>query len=849
MKTNCLKFLAVLLATLSSFAQTDKLKVTPADFSKWGTLAGESISPDGNWAVFKMQYESYKDTLYIINTGTLSKSSIPYGSSPVFSPDSRQIVVKLPNSRVLLKDLKSDKNVEYTGVISIDFLSNGNYIMLRENELKEKELQLFSRNGSSIYKLKNVSEYSVANNAEIALICEDKVLLLEADKNFSRTEIYTEKNTILSNLSWSKSGCSFGFFSSSKQDLNNTKLLFYNCKKDKLKSLESQRLLFQNKQFKIAAYTFVIEENEKQLYLSIIEGAQKPLVNDIVEIWDSTTFLEYPEDELHKDPATDPSLVVWNIDTGEIRKIDGGDIINSRMLPSGKYSLSQSKSSIVASTDEIPPADFYCISTDGKEKNLIVRQGSRSAGAFLVSPSGQYISYYKDGDYFVYDTKFGKSINITCDIPIDFRNIEYNRAGENPGYYSPGWSSDSKFIILYDQYDIWLVSANGKNAVKITNGRDSKTTFRVTVDKNKIHSANFAEISRAEIDLRKGIVILAKHFDKSFVYYLFDTKQGIRQINKGKLKSDRIAKAKLNDAYIYTEESDRRPPYLMFFNKDEMSPKNLFQSNKHYVNYQWPHSELLTYKNSNGSDLQGVLMYPAGYLPNKKYPMIVYIYETLSQRLYEYTNPADRHPGGFIPTNYLLDGYFVFMPDIVYKVGDPGKSAADCVSTSVQNIIDRGLVEENHIGIIGHSFGGFEVSFTLTQTKIFAAAVAGGAITDPASSYLSMNTYTGRSNSWRFESQQLRMASSPFNNLEGYIRNSAIANATNITTPLLSWSGKNDASVNMEQSLALHLALRQLKKCNILMLYPGQGHILTNSQASLHLTNSIKDWFDFYLKG
>ena len=167
---------------------------------------------------------------------------------------------------------------------------------------------------------------------------------------------------------------------------------------------------------------------------------------------------------------------------------------------------------------------------------------------------------------------------------------------------------------------------------------------------------------------------------------------------------------------------------------------------------------------------------------------------------------------------------------------------------AVETVLKKGIVKEDRIGLIGHSFGGYEVSFIITQTNLFKTAVAGAAVTDLVNLYLKMNWQWNRSQAWRFESQQMRMGSTPFENYRGYKNNSPIANASSINTPLLSWSGKDDNNVDWNQSIYLHMALRRLQKKNKLLLFRNEGHTILTKESQAILSNEIKKWFDEYLK-
>lgn len=847
MKVANYKLIVITLFALSSWAQSAKLKVTPADYEKWGTLSGELISPDGKWVSCKMEYQSGNDTLFVINTTTLKRRDFPGAASATFSPDSKKMAIKFHDFRLEIHDLKNHEIKTYSGIKRFDFLSNGNEVMLQENQSKGQDLKLHDVNHTVLTQIQNVADYSIGNSGNIAVISESGVAVIHNKKGML-SNILSDRNAKYNRLNWSKSGNSVAFFSQSKTSADSLKIVHYNCTENKTNTLSNSNIKFEGKPYNIEPYKIVISENDKQVYFMITDIKDKPQEEKLVEVWESATRLEYPEQELSNDPEVNPYLTIWDVDSGQLKKVDDGDFMNTKILPRGKYALAQSKSSIVSQTAEIPPTDYYSINLEDGKSTLVVKQCSRSAGIIKASPSGQYVTYFKEGDYYVFDNEIGKSLNLTANINVAFKNVEFDNAGETPGYYSPGFTSDSRFVILYDQYDVWLFSPDGKMAKKITNGRETRTRFRVEIHKNDKQFDNVAELSRESIDIQKGIVLAARGSDMSSGYYRFNENEGLQKFNYAKSKSSRIVKAKSTDIFLYTEETEAEPPKLVIADKSRRTPKVIFQSNKHSFKYQWSHSELVTYQNSGGDTLKGILMYPVDYQVGKKYPMVVYIYERLSSTRYDYINPVATHHIGFSPPTYLLDGYFVLMPDIKYEIGNPGPSSVDCVTAAVNNIKQRNIIQENHIGLIGHSFGGFQTAYIISQTSIFAAAVAGGTVADPINAYLTMNFDRNRSNNWRFEDQQFRMASSPFNDWYGYIRNSTIAHAANIKTPLLSWSGKSDSSVDFRQSVALHLALRSLHKPNTLLLYPEQDHILSNPKAKLDLTMRVKAWFDYYLK-
>src|SRR5205823_12057687 len=111
----------------------------------------------------------------------------------------------------------------------------------------------------------------------------------------------------------------------------------------------------------------------------------------------------------------------------------------------------------------------------------------------------------------------------------------------------------------------------------------------------------------------------------------------------------------------------------------------------------------------------------------------VYIYEKLSENLHHFVDPRPGH--NINASLYASNGYLVLMPDIVYTVGYPGQSALKCVLPAVQAVVDQGFVNEEAIGIQGHSWGGYQIAYIITQTNRFKAVAAGAPVANMTSAY------------------------------------------------------------------------------------------------------------------
>jgi dipeptidyl aminopeptidase/acylaminoacyl peptidase len=222
----------------------------------------------------------------------------------------------------------------------------------------------------------------------------------------------------------------------------------------------------------------------------------------------------------------------------------------------------------------------------------------------------------------------------------------------------------------------------------------------------------------------------------------------------------------------------------------------------------------------------------------------VEFYEKMSQNANVYPQPGYN---GFSVGAYTSNGYAVLEPDIVYKVNDPGMSTVACMVPAVKAAIATGVVDPARVGIHGHSWGGYQTAFLVTQTDIFKAAIAGAPLTDLISMYSLIYKNSGSTNQPIFESSQGRFYGGYWDNLEAYQRNSPVYHAKNVHTPLLILHNDKDGAVDQTQGIEYFNTLRRLNKPVILLEYKGENHGLRKPENMKDYTVRMKEWFDHYL--
>ncbi|MGH9851980.1 MAG: alpha/beta hydrolase family protein, partial [Blastocatellia bacterium] len=299
--------------------------------------------------------------------------------------------------------------------------------------------------------------------------------------------------------------------------------------------------------------------------------------------------------------------------------------------------------------------------------------------------------------------------------------------------------------------------------------------------------------------------------------------------------------------YSYSIEDFDDSPDVFVGDAGLKEAKQVTKTNPFQSNYAWGRSELVEYKSERGERLQGALIYPAGYEPGRKYPMVVYLYERLSDGLHRYSAPSERDY--YNVAAFTQQGYFLFQPDIRFQPREPGRSVVACVTPAVNKVVELGLVDARKVGVVGHSWGGFDASYLATHSEVFAAAVAGAAITNLVSNYGSHHFSSGIAETDHIETGQQRMEVPLWEDLQAYVRNSAVYNVQNMKTPLLLETGDNDGTVFWHQSVELYNTARRAKKDVVMLVYGGEDHGLRKKSNQLDYHRRIHEWFGHYLKG
>ncbi|CAM3578430.1 S9 family peptidase [Flavobacterium psychrophilum] len=478
-------------------------------------------------------------------------------------------------------------------------------------------------------------------------------------------------------------------------------------------------------------------------------------------------------------------------------------------------------------------------------KTLLSPKQTRIENQVMVSPGGKYVVYFKDKNWWIYNIELQQHKCITLGMPLPIHRLDYDRPNLIPPYGSPGWTKNDENIIIYDQFDIWLIKPDGTSRKRITNGKPTGTTYRVHENRLKQSPRyTFFGFQTQVFDFNKMVMLTTENsttLGEGFVTY---HDGNLKQLFKKESKVHFIATSKNQKEHLFLESNFELPPRL-FNLSSEGKETEIKQSNPQQKDFFWGKSTLINYKNKEGKNLRGALFYPANYDVSKKYPMVVCIYEKKAQEVLDYNSPSIYSDHGFNNTNYTTEGYFVLYPNIAYGINTTGDDALQCVNAAVDEALITASIDCNALALIGHSFGGFEAVYIMGHTTIFKTAIIGAPMIDLVSAYLTTDGH-GMSNMWRFEFDQFRMLATFDSDV--FENNTPLKNVKNITAPLLLWTGTDDKQLDWKHSMKLQSALWRLGKKSTMLVYPNEDHVIANKPNQFDLTLKCKEWLEFYLK-
>ena len=258
--------------------------------------------------------------------------------------------------------------------------------------------------------------------------------------------------------------------------------------------------------------------------------------------------------------------------------------------------------------------------------------------------------------------------------------------------------------------------------------------------------------------------------------------------------------------------------------------------------------ERMTYKSTDGWDIDGFFVRPLGWQPGRKYPMILSVHGGPAGQygvdwFHEFQVYAAKGWAVFFSNPRGSTGYGEkFERGIIGEWG--GKDYADVMS-GVDAILKKyDWIDRDRLGLTGGSYGGYMTNWIVGHTNMFKAAVTLRSV----SSFISdEGTRDGAYGHTRdFGGQDL------FEKSDAYWDRSPLKYAKNVKTPILILHSENDYRVPLEQGEQWFRALKHFGATAEFVIFPRENHNLTRTGEPKHLVESLNwqvYWFDRYLNG
>jgi len=563
-----------------------------------------------------------------------------------------------------------------------------------------------------------------------------------------------------------------------------------------------------------------------------------------VDVWHSKDERIIPMQRVDKSRDLERNYV-WAWGASAVGRIGTDKDETVAVLPGGAFATeTDRKPYLFDNMFDRTRQDVYLINLSNGQRSKVVSGVWYYEGS---SPTGNYLLYFNADQYWTYNIRTGETVNITAKLRAVWTNPDYDTPVrvQRPPSGVGGWLKDDGAVLLYDQHDIWRVAPDGSGGTRLTRGAEEALVHRVV------------RLNRDEEFIDPAAPLYASlygRWSKQYGYARFAAGALIAGASAAPERLvlldknvGRLAKAKKADVFSYVVQDYDDSPDVFVASAGLADARQVTASNPFQAGYAWGKSSLVEYKTAKGERLQGALYYPAGYEPGRKYPMIVYVYERLSQGVHNYVVPSERSP--YDTAVFTANGYFVLQPDIVFRPRDPGLAAVDCVTSAVKAVVAAGAVDPKRVGLVGHSWGGYEASFIPTQTNMFAASIAGAPITNLLSFYGAIHWNQGLPEPAHFETGQARMDVPFWVDLPAYVRNSSTLFVNKLETPMMIFFGDKDGTVDFRQGVEMYNYARRAGKQLVMLVYAGENHSAREKPNQIDYHRRILQWFGHYLKG
>lgn len=868
--------LTLALALPATLAAQDQRPLTLEDYGAWSRVTQVSLSPDGRWMAYAHQPNDGDATFFVKELDGTTVHQAVNGSGAAFSDDGRWAAFlasppekeaealrkqRKPVPRTLhLVDLRSGSRTEEAGVRAFAFSKGGRFLAIHRDRTAAdaahtgSDLILRDLSQGTLLSFGNVAEYAFNEGGTLMAYLVDA-----AEKAGNGLYVVSPADGRIRPLSTGADRFEDLTWSEARDDVATLRGEQPEGKVRRTNQLVVVRGL-DGASPRVTTYDPSTDASFPDGFV-LSELAPTRWTEDGARV---VVGIKEQEDSVRADPdAEKPNVDVWhwaddrvqsvqmvqanadrrytytsvyNVGSGRFVRLADDAMQRVDLTDDGRWALGRRDAPYRGDvTEEQGRADWVRIDPETGAHRVVVEALRRPMG---TSPDGRWALYVKDETVFAADLETLAVTDLSETSGVDFINREQGRTNERSAFGVGGWTEDGS-VLLYSEWDVWAVPLAGGPAQSLTNGMGAREDIRFRVTRLD-READWT-------DPRASLLSAYGEWTKKSGYFRVRPGQDPEPLHFADEMVGPVVKADESDRLAFTRQTFQQFPDWWVADTRFRSPRRVTDANPQIAEFLWGSRVLVDYVDDRGHKLQATLTLPAGYEPGRTYPMVVYFYERMSQRHHEFSLPVyDDRPH---MSTYASNGYLVLMPDIVYDVGYPGSSALDDVVAASKKVVELGYADPDRIGLQGHSWGGYETSFILTQTDMFATIVTGAPLTNLMSMNNILYKQSGNVNGPILQWSQGRMADQPWDDRERWMSQDPIEHVPAIATPFLILHGTADGAVDWNQGLELYTAARRMGKEVILLSYPDEPHHLGKKPNQKDFQVRMRQWFDHYLMG
>ncbi len=905
-----LLLIAATLALPTPASTQNRPLVTPDDYGRWENMGGAELSPFGDWIAYVVTRVDEESELRVRKLDEDSTRVFPWGSAPRFSADGRWLrwtVGLPPEEREALEerdepvrqmasvmDLQTGETQEFDAVSDRRFDPTGRFIALRgyppdEPSGKGADVRVVTLATGAETTFGNVGEMAWSPTGALLAIAiatgtdvGNGVQIYDAGIGTLRSA--DASGSAYQSLRWRDGSYDLAALRSrddaSAEGTTYDILAWHDLDRrvemtvlgantagvpDTLEVVRHRDPAWSDDGSMISIGLRPIEEEEGEEdeesgdpgdtesadadATEPTDGSEDEPDLPSLQIWHTTDVRLFPEQKVSEGrDAARTLLAVWHLDDDRVVVLGSDLMANTQLLHGWATALEDlSEPYPWGAMFGRPYHDVRGIDVGtGERRRLLtrVRHEWPSAG-------GDWLVRWDGSSYHTLNLRTGEEHDVTSGLDAEFADTDYDTPTDvtPPRGFGPGaWLEDDDAVLLYDKHDIWRVSPDGSDATRLTRGAETGVTHRVarsvgnsddepgldpdsrpylTLYNEKTEQRGYARFTRGWADAREG--------DSAETLILQDA------------YVTGLGRADSTDVMMFESMAFDDPRDLFVAGPDLADAVQVTELNPFIDEVAWGRAELVDFVSEGGRELQFVLLLPANHEEGSAVPTIVYTYEILSPQMHFFRTPSERDYYNY--TAWTQNGYAVLLPDIVYTAREPGVSAVESVRAAVAKVVEMGVTDPDAVGLIGHSWGGYQATYLPTRTDIFAASVAGAPLTDFVSFMGQLHWNPGIAELSHWETGQARMEVPFWEDPEAHRRNSPIHEVHNMETPLLMAFGNEDGVVDWDQGTEFFNFARRAGKQMVLLVYEGEDHGFRQEANQKDYHRRILEWFGHYLKG